>query len=97
MEKNHSKKYHRELYYALQGLVEYVSAQWEEDWDNRPNHLREAEDILKATKTNILKFGTSGITTLVRTSQVMAINNGAKVGATSTVPIAVNAASHPSS
>lgn len=31
---------------ALKATTEYISQQWEDDWENRPNHLRLAEQAI---------------------------------------------------
>ena len=39
-----------EMLEALESLAEYTSQQWGDDWDNRPNHLRIAEDAIANVK-----------------------------------------------
>lgn len=35
-----------ELLEACKAMVEYISQQWEDDWENRPNHLRLGEEAI---------------------------------------------------
>ena len=42
---------------ACKAMVEYISQQWEDDWENRPNHLRLGEEAIAA---NTLDNGKQG-------------------------------------